>query len=527
LTLAGCGKIHTQADRASQQGILLIGNKIEPSSLDPQITTSVEESTIEFAIFEGLVSPDPKTLDPRPALADKWTVSADELTYTFHIREGARWSDETPVTSGDFALSWKRMLSPELASINAQLLFCVKGAKAFNEGKTTDFSTVGVTAPDAHTLVVALERPTPWFMSILMHPATYAVPVAFVAKHGALSDRSSGWTRKKHVPASGPFAISRWQTGSMIEVTRNAAYWDAATVGLNIIRFFPIDSANVEETAFRGGQLHITDTVSVGKIASMLKNGDKSLRLDPYLGTYYYALNTTRKPLDNPDVRLALSLAIDRDAITQKLLGGAQKTATAFMPEPIGGYDPPRIVATDVLRAKELLLKAGFPDGTGFPKLELLFNTSENHRMIAEAIQAMWKANLGIDVDLRNEDFNSYLGTRKNGDFDILRAGWVADYPAAASFFDLLRSDSGNNFARWKSARYDELIEQSCNATSDEARNAAYRDAETLMLGESPIIPIYAYNTMRLVRPDVEGWYPNAMDWHPFKYVRLKTPDTK
>jgi oligopeptide transport system substrate-binding protein len=527
IALVGCGKASSQADKATSEGILLMGNKVEPSSLDPQLTTSVEEANIEWALFEGLLGPDPKTLQPSPALAERFEVSTDGLIYTFHIRTGAKWSDGTPVTSNDFVVSWKRLLSPQLASLNATLLHCVKGAKAFNEGKSTDFSTVGVSAPDPQTLVVTLESATPWFTSILMHPATYALPISFIEKCGALTDRTSGWTRKENFPSGGPFKIAKWQPGSMIEVAKNPSYWDAQAVRLNAIRFFPIDSANVEETAFRGGQLHITDTVPVGKIAAMLKTGDRSLRIDPYLGIYYYSLNTARKPLDNPDVRMALSLAIDRDAITQKLLGGAQKSALSFVPGAIDGYEPPKVVTTDITRARALLAKAGYPDGAGFPKMELLFNTSENHRMIAEAVQAMWKANLGIEVELRNEDFNSYLGTRTSGNFDILRAGWVADYPAAASFLDLLLSNSSNNFAGWKNAKYDAIMEKSRSATSDRERAALYREAETLMLGEAPIIPIYVYNTTRLIRPEVEGWDPNVMDWHPYKYVSLKEPTNK
>ena len=523
----GCKKSATQADKAAAQGILLIGNKVAPSSLDPQLTTSVEECNIERALFEGLVSPDPKTLAPEPALADKWEVSADGLRYTFHLREGAAWSDGTPLTSADFLFAWRRLLTPSMASINAPLLYCVRGAKAFNEGKSTDFSTVAVSAPDARTLVVELEQPTPWFFGILMHPATCALPQKFIFSCGGAFNRSNGWTRKTDMPSSGAFVMAKWQSNSVIEVVKNTKYWDAAKVRLNAIRFFPIDSTNVEATAFQGGQLHITDTVPVNKVAHLRKEHDPALRMEPYLGVYYYAFNTQHKPLDNPDVRNALSLAIDRKAIAEKLLGGAQIPAQSFIPDGVGGYEPAKLVTMDVARARVLLAKAGYPNGAGFPKFELLFNTSENHRMIAEAVQAMWKQNLGIDVELRNEDFNSYLSTRGAGNFDILRASWVADYPTAASFLDLLRSDSGNNFARWKSADYDRLMNESKTAASDVARNELYRKAESTMLNDAPIMPIYLYNTTRLISPDVHGWYGNAMDWHPYKYVWLEATKTK
>jgi oligopeptide transport system substrate-binding protein len=522
ILLDGCKKSETQADKAAAQGILLIGNKVEPSSLDPQLTTSVEEGNIERALFEGLVSPNPKTLAPEAALADKWEVSPDGLRYTFHLREGVAWSDGTPLTSADFLFAWHRLLTPSLASINAPLLYCVRGAKAFNEGITADFSTVAVNTPDARTLVVELEQPTPWFFGILMHQATCALPQKFICSCGGAFNRSNGWTRRPDMPASGAFTMAKWQPNSLIEVEKNPKYWDAAKVRLIAIRFFPIDSINVEETAFQGGQLHITDTVPVNKVAFLRNQNNSTLLLNPYLGVYYYVFNTTHKPLDNPDVRLAMSLAIDRTTIAGKLLGGAQIPAQSFLPEGVGGYQPAKLVKMDIALAKKLLAKAGYPNGEGFPKLELLFNTSENHRMIAEAVQAMWKQNLGIEVELRNEDFNSYLSTRGAGNFDILRASWVADYPTAASFLDLLRSDSGNNFAHWKSVDYDRLMDESKTAASEVERNKLYRKAESTMLNDAPIMPIYLYNTTRLISPAVHGWDSNAMDWHPYKYVWLE-----
>ncbi|MFA5257787.1 MAG: peptide ABC transporter substrate-binding protein [Opitutales bacterium] len=520
----GCSRGNTQADEAAQQGILLVGNKIEPPTLDPQISTSGEVFNVDFALFEGLTSPDPHSLEPVPAVAESWELSPDGLRYTFHLRPDACWSDGSALGSADFMFSWERLLRPELASANANLLFAVRGARDFNEGRAPDFGSVGISAPDAHTLCVELTAPTPWFLSILMHPSAAAMPRKSIESAGKPFDRSSGWSRAPDMLSNGPFAIVRWDPNSVIEVKKNPRYWDAGNVRLNGIRFLPIESINTEAMAYQGGQLHVTQTVPINRVARLRDNADPALRVDHYLGVYYYVFNTRHPPLDNPDVRLALSLAIDRSSIVVNLLGGAQEPAVSFTPAGIRGYEPPRLCRTDVLKARALMEKAGYPGGKGFPKLELLFNTSENHRVIAEAVQAMWKENLGIEVELRNEDFNSYIGTRNSGNFDIVRASWVADYPAAATFLDILRSGAGNNLSRWQNADYDTFMDAAASAEDEATRNGFYAQAESLLLESAPVMPIYQYNTVRMISPTVHGWYPTPMDWHPYKYLWLQGP---
>jgi oligopeptide transport system substrate-binding protein len=526
LFICGCAR-KTQVERAANDGILLMGNKVEPSTLDPQLTSSVEEGNIQRAIFEGLIGPNPANLSPEPALAESWDISPDGLRYTFHIRKNACWSDGEPITSNDFMFSWKRLLSPELAASNAQLVYCIKGAKDFNEGKNKDFSSVGISAPDAQTLVVNLNNPTPWFLSILMYPTTYPVPRRTIESCGDALDRSNAWTHSPKLVTSGPFTVAEWRTNSVLVVKKNPRYWDAAKVRLNAIRFFPIENLNIEETAFRGGQLHVTDSVPVNKIAFFSKRKDPALHIAPYLGIYYYAFNVKHPPLDNPDVRRALSLAIDRDAITQKLLSGTQTTAKSFVPKGIGSYAPPETVGFDLVKARELLSKAGYPEGKGFPKLEILYNTSDTHRTIAEAVQAMWKQNLGIDIALRNEDFNSYVATRSSRNYDIIRATWIADYPTQFSFLEILKSDSGNNHAQWKNAAFDAEIAKAMTAAGDAERNAACEKAESLALDEAAIAPIYHLSNTRLISPYLHGWEANLMDWHPYKYMWLEAPAKK
>jgi oligopeptide transport system substrate-binding protein len=308
---------------------------------------------------------------------------------------------------------------------------------------------------------------------------------------------------------------------------RNPHYWDAAKVKLNGIRFLPIESLPVEETAFRGGQLHITDAVPSNRIASLIAERDPALRISPYMGSYFYALNTAHPPLDNPKVRLALSLAIDRDAIAGHLLGGAQLPAASLVPQGLAHYTPPTLCKRNAERARALLAEAGFPGGAGFPKLELLFNTSENHRMIAEAVQDMWRKELGIEITLRNEDFNSYIASRSARRHDILRMGWVADYPAAASFLENWRSGAANNFACWQNPTYDALMDKASEGGSADTIAQNYAAAESLLLENAVVIPVYHYNTVRLISPAVKGWEPNLMDWHPWKYVSIDAPAAK
>jgi oligopeptide transport system substrate-binding protein len=310
----------------------------------------------------------------------------------------------------------------------------------------------------------------------------------------------------------------------VIALAKSPTYWDAAHVALNGIRLYPIDSLDAEEREFRAGQLHLTDALPVGRIDAYRLGRPELrafLRIDPYLATYFYRINTGRACLSDPRIRRALALAVDRRAIVEHILRGGQKPAETLVPPGIDGYEPPAGLPTDFAEARRLLAAAGYPGGKGLAPFELLFNDSENHRLIAEAVQEMWRRELGIDVRLVNEDLKSVLAARRVGDFQILRSSWVADYEDPASFLDVWRAGSGNNYTGWSSPDYDALLfaaERSADAAS---RIGRLREAEGLLLQAVPIIPVYYYTHVFLIQPSVDGWYPNLLDHHPYKYVRL------
>jgi oligopeptide transport system substrate-binding protein len=321
---------------------------------------------------------------------------------------------------------------------------------------------------------------------------------------------------------NGPFTLSQWKPNEVLVATKSPTYWDAKTVRLNAVHFYPIDSVDVEERAFRAGQLHVTDFVPVGKVTAYRRDSPQLIRLDPYLGTYFYRLNLARPPFADVRIRRALALAVDRQAIVEKVLRGDQKPAYFLTPPNTNGYTPTARIPTDFAAARELLKAAGYEGGRGLPPLELLYNTSENHRIVAEAIQEMWRRELGLNVTLVNQELKVAQASRRSGQFQILRGDWIGDYVDPATFLEVFRSDSGNNYTVWSSPAYDAALFAAARTRDPAARNALFDKAETLLLEAAPIIPIYHYTHIFLLQPSVKGWHPTLLDHHPLKYVWLE-----
>ncbi|QYY35988.1 peptide ABC transporter substrate-binding protein [Ruficoccus sp. ZRK36] len=522
--LAGCGRHRTPVEKANEEGILLIGNGTDPKDLDPQITTGLPEFVVQTSLFEGLTTPNPKTSAPEPGVAESWTVNADSTVFTFHLRPEARWSNGDPVTAQDFAFSYERILSPAFAAEYAMLLFPIKNARAFNAGEVTDFSKVGVKALDTHTLELTLEGPTPHLPTVISHNAYFPVHPPTILKFGKMTDRHTRWTKPGNLVSNGPFQLEDWNLNERVLVKRNPYYWDADTVRLNGIAFLPITNQNTEERAFRSGQLHVTNSVPLSKRDAYRLADSPDLHMDPWLGTYYYLLNTARPPFDDPLVREAFNAAIDRQALVDTVTRGGETIAFSIVPPNMEPYQPPASpIREDVAHAQKLLAEAGYPGGKGFPTVELLYNTSETHRPIAEALQRMWYDNLGVEVDLVNQSWPVYLDRRKKGDYDIARAGWFGDFNDASTFLTMWTADSGLNHSGWASPEFDALIKQSEMTGDPTERLNILREAESVFLRDMPIIPLYYYNRIYLKRPEVKGWYPNLLDLHPFKYVYLET----
>jgi oligopeptide transport system substrate-binding protein len=519
LFLSVCGRHESNVEAGARTRVLHVGNAEEPQDLDPQTVAGIPETEILMALFEGLVAKDPATLGPRPGVAERWEVSTDRRTWTFHLRADARWSNGEPVTATDFVWSWQRALSPALGSPYAYMFYVIRNARAFHTGRLDDFAQVGVLAPDPSTLRVQLVEPVPHFLQLLDHHSFYPVNPRTVLRFGAMDERGTSWTRPGHHVGNGAFLLDEWRMNRVVSVKRNPYYHDAARVRLNGIRFYPIPVASTEERMYRAGQLHATFRVPTEKIAVYRERDAASLRITPYLGSYFYRFNVGVPPLDDTRVRRALALAVDRDAIVRRItLGGQQPTGT-LTPPGTGGYTPPPGVGLDPDRARALLAEAGFPGGRGFPELELMFNSDELHRRIATAIQQMWQRELGISVTLTGQDWKVQQSRERERQYQISRASWIGDYVDPTTFLDLFRADGGNNRTGWRNADYDVLLDAAARADGDAARHALLRQAEALLLSELPILPLYIYTQVRLVSPRVCGWHDNLLDQHPYRDV--------
>lgn len=518
----GCKKRVTPVALGDQEQILFLANTTEPNDLDPHIVTGVVEHKILKALFEGLVGPDPMTLEPEPGVAERWEVSKDGLTYTFYLSKYARWSNGDPVTAYDFHFSFQRMLSPNFAAEYAYMLFPLKNAQAYNRGTIDNFAQVGVKALDDRVLQLELESPIPYFLSLLPHFAWFPVHPPSILKHGAIDERGTYWTRDPDLVTNGPFKLKTWKLWDAIVVEKNPYYWGAEQVRLKQIHFLPIDNLNTEERAFRAGQVHVTTTIPRSKIETYQKQRSPYLRIDPYLSVYYYLINTTDGVLADTRVRRALSLSLNRRSIVEHILRGGEAVAFHFTPSGIAGYTPDPLGEEDPEAARRLLTEAGYPDGQGFPVLELLYNTSENHKLIAEAVQQMWRKNLNIDVKLLNQDWKVYLASRRTKDYQVARASWIGDYNDPNTFLDLWTGHSGNNHSGWIHPEYDRLIEQAARVIDPQKRFEIFRKAEAILLAESPVIPIFFSKNSYLIQPSVKNWHPNPLDWHPYKYVYLE-----
>ena len=519
---AGCARRETLADQGTREQVLHRGLSADPSELDPHLITGLPEINVVSTLFEGLVAEDPVDLHPVPGVAESWDISPDGLTYTFHLRANARWSNGDPVTAQDFSNSIRRVLTHTLAADYATMLYVLVNAAAYHQGLLADFSQVGVATPDARTVRLTLAHPAEYFLSLLSHPAWFPVYLPALEKAGPPGQRGSKWTRPGRLVGNGPFVLTQWKPGEVIVVAKSPTYWDAATVRLHAIHFHPAADVESEERAFRAGQLHLTESLPVSKVDTYKREQSGVLKISPFLDTYFYRLNTTRPGLADVKVRQALALAVDRAAIVEKITRGGQQPADSFTPPQVREYHPAEPLQEDFERARQLLVQAGHPGGRGLPPLEIMINSSGNHRAIAEAIQEMWRRELGLEVRVNNMEQATLLANRRTLDYQILRSDWAGDYLDATTFLKVFTSDSSNNHTGWKNAAYDRLLHEAERTAGLAARQALLQRAEAILLKEVPIIPIYFFTTVRLVHPAVHGWHPTLLDRHPYKYVWLE-----
>ncbi len=490
--------------------LLRLSQRSEPATLDPHLATLPDEFFLIRTLTEGLVVPNPDGGPPLPGVAERWETSVDGRTWTFHLRADARWSNGDPVTAADFVYSFRRALTPALGAPKAPLFFVLKNAAAFYRGQLADAAQIGVAAPNARTLVLTLEQPAPHLLALAASGPWLPVHPASVENSGGAAARDGTWTEPGRYVGNGPFVLTEWRKGQHVLVTRNPRYHAASRIQLTGVRHQVYDSGDTEERAFRAAQVDITMAVPFTKLEHY---APPILRRQPLHETRYFALNTTRPPLNDVRVRRALALALDRDALVRHVLRGAQRPALSFIPPGLGGYTATAQLRPDAAAARALLAEAGFPDGKGFPKLEVAaWNVNP---AILEALQQMWRHELGIETAIVQREGKVHMAAVIAGDFAIALMPAIPDYDDAAALFDELTTGATGNFGRWSNARYDELAQRARRETDPSRRTALYRAAEEVLLAELPVVPLYFNAQDYLVVPRVSGWRQDAL-WNRF-----------
>ena len=504
---------------AYAENVLHRGNGAEPETLDLHKSTGVPEANIQRDLFEGLVSvgADGSLI---PGAAKSWEQDASGKLWTFTLRDDGKWSNGEKVVASDFVNAFQRALSPATASEYAFILWPVKNAKAINKGEIDDVTKLGISAPDDLTLKIELENPTPYLTGLLSHHMTYPVYVKSIAEHG------KKWTRPNNLISNGPYQLAEWKPQTKLKLIKNPYFRDANNIHFNTVYFHPIENKGAELKRFRAGELDITDDVPSDQMKWVKENLKANFRNTPYIGTYYLAMNVEQAPFkDNPDLRKALSFAIDRTILTEKVTKAGELPGLSWVPPGVNGYTSQAIPELALANRKRLQLSRELYANAGYSKnkpleVELLYNTSENHKKIAIAISAMWKQTLGVKVKLRNEEWKVYLSSRTQRKFQLIRSGWIGDYNDASNFLDLFRGDVGTiNPAGWKNAEYDSLMKQAEIELNAEKRIDLMQQAEKILLSEMPLIPIYYYTTQHLLNPELKGWEDNVMDIHPSRYL--------
>jgi len=507
--LVGCGNEEatpaepTEPTQPAVAQDLKLNARTEPPSLDPGTATDAVSFEILRVLQEGLVRLDADgKVTKGSGMAADWTVSEDGLVYTFTLKDDVKWSNGDPVTAQDFEFAWKRVLNPDTAADYAYQMYYLKNGEKYNMGEATA-DEVGVKALDEKTLEATLEAPTPYFLQLTAFGSYYPV-------NKKVAEANATWAADSTTYVSnGPFTLTSWAHDSEVVVTKNDAYWNKDAIKLNTITWAMVNDENTEYQLFQNGDLHVAQPPS-DLTQELIQSGDANST--PILGTYYYIFNTTKEPFSNENIRKAFSAAIDREALVTQVTKGGQLPADAFVP-PGASTDLPKDVR-DVngslipasSEAKAYLDKGMQELGlTEFPEVTISYNTSEGHKMIAEAVASMWKTNLGVDVKLFNQEWKVYLETVDSADFQIGRMGWLGDYMDPMTFLDLFVTGGGNNYPKYSNAEYDALIAKAKATSDQQERLDAMAAAEKILMDEMPIAPIYYYTRVYMEQDNVKG----------------------
>jgi len=519
LTLASCGG---PSDDVAQVPTLHRGLSSDPESLDPQKARSVQAADVLRDIGEGLMG-----YSSSGALiggaAESWTMSDDGLTYTFQIRDAARWSNGDTVKAEDFVFSLRRLVDPATAAFYAQAIDAIVNASQIISGELPP-EELGVAALDTHTLQITLQQPTPYLLSLLTHPSTFPVHPGSVAEFG------SDFTRPEHLLSNGAYRLVAWEAGSELRLLRNEQYWNNAATAIDAVNYHVLTQEMTELNRFRAGEIDLTGSIPPDSFAQVREQYGAQMHIAPYLGVYYYGYNLTKPPFaDNRYLREALSMAIDRETLVEKVIGRGEAPAYSWVPPGVANYEPIRFSYADMSQeernaaARRLYREAGYSEQHP-AEVEIRYNTSDTHQRIALAVQSMWAEVLGVKTRLVNEEFQVLLSNMREAEVtQVFRASWTGDYNDAHSFLSIMQSDNPSNMPRFSNEQFDKLMRDAAAQVAPLNRRLYLEEAERVLLSEHPVIPLYFFVSKHLVSPRVQGWGDNVLDYHYSQHLSFRT----
>ncbi len=492
-----------------------LGTGGEPASLDPHKMSGTWENMVGGDLFMGLIQ---YTADggSLPGMATDWKVSKDGLVYTFNLRKDALWSDGKPLTSEDFVYAYKRIINPQTAAKYANLLYTIKNAKALNTGKMKDLNKLGVKALDPHTLQITLEYAAPYFLAQLKHYTAYPLPKHVVEKFG------KDWSKPENIVSNGPFKLAEWKSQSHIKAVKNPKFYDADKVKVDEVFYYPTEDRSAALKRFRAGELDYNSDFPTEQFKWLKENMPEETKVSAYTGIYHYPINMRLKKFQDKRIREALSLAINREILVEKVLTTGELPAYSFAPK-LSDYTPATSnyksmsMKDRVAKAKKLLKEAGFSKDNPL-EIELSYNTSENHKKVAIAVSSMWKA-IGVKTKLSNAEVAVHYNNLEEGKFEIGRAGWICDYPDAQNFLFLLEYPNAMNYGAWNNEKFNALMKKANNTADLKERAKIMQEAEQLALDEFATIPIYYYVSKGLVSKKLKGWVENSEDIHRTRWL--------
>jgi len=519
--LLACGG---PAEQRAVSNMLDRGLPADPETLDHHKARSTQAAEILRDLGEGLTGYSP-TGGLVPAAAESWEVSADGLTYTFLLRDELRWSNGETVTADHFVAGMRRLVNPATAAFYAQMIVDLENADGIVSGDAP-VSTLGVEAPDEQTLILRLVRPTPYLLSLLTHPSTFPI------HPGALDEHGDGFARPGKLVSNGAYRLDAWIPGSVVSLKRNEHYWNNAGTAIDAVNYHVIVQNTSELNRYLAGELHTTSTVPAESFAQVREEYGDDLKVAPYLGVYYYGYNLTKPPFkDNPALREALSMAIDREQLAEKVMGRGEQPAYSWVPPGVDNYEPSRLSFAALSKEEREQLarvrykEAGYGEDSPL-QIEIRYNTSDTHQRVAVAVQAMWREVLGVEATLINEEFRVLLANMRDAEVtQVFRSSWMGDYNDAHTFLSVLQGNAPSNMPRYASDDYDELMARAASQTDLARRRLFLEEAERVMLSDHPVIPLYVFVSKHLVRPEVGGWGDNVLDYHYSQHLSLSAPE--